>query len=307
MLASEVKNLGTVKAITPELPPVVPIISLKEPSSYDFNSMPIDVLIVMFEDFFDEEIRSKVEEAGDIHSYLNFDGKVLASSIMPDDIITQEEAFYYFLGTVDKLKFDGAIAWDSPVYVDIPLYDSWVNLLMGLKLTHEVADWGMPVYGLAKGNVDNQIRFSTETLARIGITSMALHASEYMMVRKEDSTVMQILYTYFGYLPKYAQTVFWEIHFNSPELIDLIHDEYDMLPGTWKARRFENLYETYVKYRGKKLTDEEILEIRNIKEENPPKVSAEWISEKVRELFPSIEWGGDLERIKRMLGRKKSK
>jgi len=38
----------------------------------------------------------------------------------------------------------------------------------------------------------------------------------------------------------------------------------------------------------------------------PHQGSAEWISEKVRELFTGVEWGGDLERIRRMLGRKKS-
>jgi len=206
-LVDEVANLGKVEVQPIELPCVVPIVSLKDPSSYNFDPLKIDAIVVMFEDLFDESIRGEVEKAGDIHSYLNFNGKVLVSSIMPDDIITQEGAFYFYLGTVDSIKFDGAIGWDSPVYVDIPLYDSWVNLLMGLKLTHELADWGMPVYGLAKGNVENQIRFSVETLARIGITSMALHASEYMMVRKEDSTVVQILYTYFGYLSKLAQSV----------------------------------------------------------------------------------------------------
>jgi len=206
-LVDEVANLGKVKAKPIELPGVVPIVSLKDPSSYNFDPLKIEAIVVMFEDLFDEEICSKIQQTGDIHSYLNFDGKVLASSIMPDDIITQEGAFYYYLGMLDRLKFDGAIGWDSPVYVDIPLYDSWVNLLIGLKQTHELADWGIPVYGLAKGNVENQIRYSVETLSRIGITSMALHASEYMMVHKEDSTVLQILYTYFGYLSKLAESV----------------------------------------------------------------------------------------------------
>ena len=79
-----------------------------------------------------------------------------------------------------------------------------------------------------------------------------------------------------------------------------------MLPGTWKARRFERLYETYVKYRGRELTDEEIQEIRKVKEDNPPKITAEWIIAKMQELFPSVKWGGDLERIRRVLGRKEN-
>jgi len=126
---------------------------------------------------------------------------------MPDDLITQEAVFYFFLDLVDRLKFDAAIAWDSPVYVDIPLYDSWVNLLMGLRLTHEPAEWGMPVYGLAKGNVESQIKFSVEILARIGIDSMALHASEYMVSFKDDSTVRQVVYSFFNHFAESAKSV----------------------------------------------------------------------------------------------------
>jgi len=99
-------------------------------------------------------------------------------------------------------------------------------------------------------------------------------------------------------------TAYWEIHFTDPEQIDLIHDVYGMLLGTWKAKRFDKLYEAYKMYRGRRLKDEEIQEISKIKEENPPDISVEWISGKMRELFPDVEWGGDLKRIRKMLGRK---
>jgi len=206
-LVTEVESLSKMNCSPTKLPSVVPIVSLKEPASYDFGPLYIEALVVMFEDLFDEKVREAVEKAGDIHSYLNFDGKVLASSIMPDDLITKENVFYLFLDTVDRLKFDAAIAWDSPVYDDIPLYDSWLNLLMGLKLTHELAAGGMPVYGLAKGNTENQIKFSVENLAKIGIDAMALHASEYMMDFKIDSTVRQVFYTYSSRLSESAQSV----------------------------------------------------------------------------------------------------
>jgi len=102
-------------------------------------------------------------------------------------------------------------------------------------------------------------------------------------------------------------TVMWGIHLTRPKLLDIIHDEYGMLPGTWKANRFENLYKAYKEFRGRRLTDEEIQKIRKVIEENPPQISIEWISEKVRELFPDIEWGADLEWIRKKLGRKESK
>lgn len=206
-LVSEVDGLSEVGSHPIELPSVVPLVSLKDPASYRFDSIDVGAIVVRFEDLFDENIRDAVEKASDIHTYLNFDGKILVSSIMPDDLITQEAVFYYFMGILNKVKFDAVIAWDSPVYIDIPLYNSWVNLLMGLRLTHELAECGIPVYGLAKGNVENQIEFSVETLARIGIDSMALHASEYMMDFKIDSTIRQVLYAYSSHLSKLAKSV----------------------------------------------------------------------------------------------------
>jgi len=206
-LISEVDGLSKVRGHSIELPGVVPMVSLKDPASYSFDPIDVGAIIVMFEDLFDENIRNAVEKAGDIHAYLNFDVKVLVSSIMPDDLITREDVFYFFMSGVNMFKFDGAIAWDAPVYIDIPLYDSWVNLLMGLKLTHEIADCGMPVYGLAKGNLEKQIKFSIETFAKINIDSMALHASEYMVSFNEDSTVRQVVYSYFNHFAESAKSV----------------------------------------------------------------------------------------------------
>ena len=206
-LVSEVESLSKVSSRPIELPGVVPLVSLKDPASYRFDPIDVAAIVVMFEDLFDEEIRNAIEKAGNIHTYLNFDGKVLASSIMPDDLITREDVFYFFMNVMNKVKFDGAIAWDAPVYIDIPLYDSWVNLLMGLKLTHELADCGVPVYGLAKGNLEKQIKFSIETLAKINIDSMALHASEYMVSFNDDSTVRQVVYSYFNHFAELAKSV----------------------------------------------------------------------------------------------------
>lgn len=99
-------------------------------------------------------------------------------------------------------------------------------------------------------------------------------------------------------------TSFWEIHVSRPELVDLIHDEYGMLPGTWKGERFEKLYSVYVKYRGRKLAEEEVEEIEKVKKENPTDISLEWISQKMQELFPDVGWGKDVEKIRRQMRKK---
>jgi hypothetical protein len=95
-LVTEVESFSEINCNPAKLPSVVPIVSLKAPASYDFGPLAIDALVVMFEDLFDEEVRKQVEKAGDINSYLNYNGKVLLSSIMPDNLITREDIFYLF-------------------------------------------------------------------------------------------------------------------------------------------------------------------------------------------------------------------
>lgn len=53
-------------------------------------------------------------------------------------------------------------------------------------------------------------------------------------------------------------------------LVDLIHDHYGMLPGTWKAKVFEKEYRFYVNNRGIKLSDDKLKEFKELKEKNPP-------------------------------------
>ena len=99
-LISEVNGLSKVESQPFELPGVVPIVSLKDPASYRFDPIDVGAIVVMFEDLFNEDVRTAAEKVGDIHTYLNFNGKVLVSSIMSDDLITQKAVFYFFLDLV---------------------------------------------------------------------------------------------------------------------------------------------------------------------------------------------------------------
>ena len=80
-------------------------------------------------------------------------------------------------------------------------------------------------------------------------------------------------------------TVRWRIETRKHELIDLIHDCYGMLPGTWKAMVFEKLYCFYRDHRGRRLADYEVEELYRIREEFPWDVPEWWAREKLRELF----------------------
>ncbi|MCS7365746.1 MAG: metallophosphoesterase family protein, partial [archaeon GB-1867-035] len=137
----------------------------------------------------------KVVDRG-VHYFLRFDGRVLLSSVMPDELIVSGDVFDLFVRAAVAGCFDGVIGWDVPVYFDMPLYYSWVNLVKGLELTYRLCELDVPVIALVKGNTPNQIRFSLDTLERIGFRNYGLHASEYLQRFRFDARSRNILYRY---------------------------------------------------------------------------------------------------------------
>ena len=80
-------------------------------------------------------------------------------------------------------------------------------------------------------------------------------------------------------------SVKWRIEFKSKKLIDLLCTEYGMLKETWKNQRLQKQYETYKKYRSRKLNNNEITKIKETLKEIPPKIPKKWIKTKINELF----------------------
>jgi len=99
-----------------------------------------------------------------IHAFLGFDGKIMLSSIMPDRLLLRDEIFDLFYRVALLGGFDAVIGWDMPVYLDLPLRVSWVNLLKALNFTFKLCKLPIPVIGLLKGNSHSQIRFYLNNL-----------------------------------------------------------------------------------------------------------------------------------------------
>lgn len=198
-LTKLVKMLGKIQPFpskTIKLPRLVPIIVLGNSSSYCWDIIDTGAIIVSFRDlFFNKEIMKQVLRKG-IHSFLDYNGLILLSSIMPDELLVKDNIFQEFTRVAIDGGFDGVIGWDSPVYTDIPLYYSWINLLKGLELTYRLCKLNLPVIGLAKGNTYRQIAFSINCLANMGIKTLALHVSEYLINFKLDPFARNILYNY---------------------------------------------------------------------------------------------------------------
>jgi len=182
-----------VNAKSVELPPVVPIVPLHDVDTPCWANF--DAVIVEFQELMKGGILDKVLDEG-IHTYLNYDGFVVLSSIMHDDLLIQNEIFDLFIKTAQRAGFDAVLGWDAPVYVDLPLYHSWVNILKGLELTYKLHNLGKPVIALLKGNTERQISFSFEALMSMGVKNLALHASEYLVQFKVDPYARNVLYWY---------------------------------------------------------------------------------------------------------------
>lgn len=178
-----------------KLPKLIPMISLRDPASHCWDSADVGTLIVAFNELLRAKELQRVKSE-DIHGILRYDGKVILSSIMPDHLLLRREIYESFLETATVGGFDAVIGWDMPVYVDIPLYDSWTNLLIGLQLTAELSERGIPTLPLVKGNNQEQIGFSVRILTDMGFKDLALHASEYLSVFKRSPEARHILYEY---------------------------------------------------------------------------------------------------------------
>ncbi len=206
--------------------------------------------------------------------------------------LNEEGGFYL---TVNKQRRAGlGIAWGRSVDITDGLASMQVDELRRIEEEHGSK---IPIRRIT----DPEILRAVKGLSpRLLDQELALLSNSHMDAKWPRETPTKVHVSRYGRV-----TTFWEVRTSRPHLIDIIHDEYGLLPGTWKAERFERLYQAYVKYRGRQLTDEEIQELRKIKEENPADISIDWISRKTQELFPDIEWGKDVDEIRRKIERKK--
>lgn len=191
-----VEGVGRVDVKYIRLPRVVPMVSLRDRGSFGFlRDFGVECVVVSFGDLLDLGVFREVVDRG-VHWFLGFDGRVLLSSVMLDELIVNGDVFELFRWVAVAGGFDGVIGWDVPVYLDMPLYVSWVNLVKGLELTYRLCELDLPVVALVKGNSSNQIKFSLNALQRMGFKNYGLHASEYLQRFRFDACSRNILYRY---------------------------------------------------------------------------------------------------------------
>ena len=93
-----------------------------------------------------------------------------------------------------------------PVEVDMPLEESWSNLVKCLEYTVELASkLDVPVIPLSKGANREQAEAYVSALSKLGFKTIALHASEYAQNFFKEGLARELLETHWRLIDEYAE------------------------------------------------------------------------------------------------------
>jgi len=142
----------------------------------------------------------KIKEVGGIHKYLNYNGKVILSSIMRDDFLRRINNSIIF-DILENIKPDYFITSDCETYNNEFDYSkqqikkSLINTMEILRLFPEIK----PI-GLIKGCERNQILAHYNLFKKLGINIFVLHAGDFF--RQGDESQIQRLKAYANLVKK---------------------------------------------------------------------------------------------------------
>jgi hypothetical protein len=166
-----------------KLPRFIPEIPLEEPVRLRWDRLGVKAVLVTFLNTKDENIE-KVRSEG-VHRFLGFDGMILLSTIMPDELLN-EETFETTLKLIKEGGFDGVVGWDMPVYIDFPKAVNLVNLVSATLFTIRYVEEGIPTIPLLKGSDPREMEIYSQWLKKLGFRRIGLHATEYILHYDEE-------------------------------------------------------------------------------------------------------------------------
>jgi hypothetical protein len=98
---------------------------------------------------------SEVSRRG-LHDYLGFGGRVVLSTIMPDELIDELQSKDY-LRFIRDLRPDATMVPDNYTYMDDPLYLSWSQTIRLVRNALSFLELDIPAIGLIKGATPEQV------------------------------------------------------------------------------------------------------------------------------------------------------
>ena len=145
--------------------------------SWFWNDFQLPMIVVgLAELIAKHDILSQASKTG-LHDFLGYDGRIILSTIMPDELIDELEHKDY-LRLITELKPDVTMIPDNYTYFDDPLYLSWSQTIRLARNAFSFLELEMPVIALIKGAVPDQVSWSMQRLIEMGYVTFALPARE---------------------------------------------------------------------------------------------------------------------------------
>lgn len=129
-----------------------------------------------------------------LHDYLGFNGKILLSTVMPDEFIDKLELKDYFR-LIENLKPDATMIPDNYAYTDVPLYQSWSQTIRLVNFANDFLKLNIPLIGLIKGANLRQMDWAVRRQVEMGYVSFVMPARELFEEEMLDYFLPQILLT----------------------------------------------------------------------------------------------------------------
>ena len=129
-----------------------------------------------------------------LHDYLDFDGRILLSTVMPDELIDRLETRDYFR-LINDLKPDATMVPDNYTYTDVPLYQSWSQTIRLVSFANDFLKLDTPLIGLVKGANLCQMDWAVRKQVEMGYSSLAMPARELFEEERLDEFLPYVLST----------------------------------------------------------------------------------------------------------------
>lgn len=171
------------------LPGFIPIIEIADERSWFWKKIELRTTIVNLGQILSKQaLLGEVSRRG-LHDYLGFDGHIILSGIMPDELLDKFDSGDY-LRVVRELRPDAATVPDNYTYDDDPLYLSWSQTIRLVNNANAFLGLDIPVLGLCKGVFWNQAYWTIQKQIEMGYSSFVLLARELSRERDDSLRVM---------------------------------------------------------------------------------------------------------------------
>jgi len=172
-------------------PKFIPVVRLTEKSSWFWNDLPLPWIVVRLAELVkNKALMQRVSSRG-LHGFLGFNGKILLSTVMEDELLDELMAKDY-IGIINDIRPDATMTSDSYTYLDDPLCLSWEQTLKQATLSSAFSVLDIPVVGLIKGIIWKQIAWSAEKAIELGCESFALPSRELAELDLLDGVISAI-------------------------------------------------------------------------------------------------------------------